>query len=193
MTVTVVVYPGDGTADTLTASAHVSVVSCITGDSLLDDSRIRKALKDAYAQSVATNQEQVLAVFHDPSFGYFVQPVPTSYASQCKATWTPPHPNSFPGTDLVAIAHTHPYKPGTSHWCPEFGNYIGLPGGSPDDWKGFNSLQHNPVYQAAGWNDLEYWVMNGDFVHVMEPGKAQGSELKPGTTRFSWNSSSCKW
>ncbi len=84
-------------------------------------------------------------------------------------------------------------KPGTSHWCPEFGNYIGLPGGSPDDWEGFNSLQHNPVYQAAGWNDLEYWVMNGDFVHVMEPGKAQGSELKPGTTRFSWNSSSCKW
>lgn len=193
MTVTVVVYPGDNSQDALTASAHVSVVPCLTRDPLLDDSRIRKALKDAYAQSVATNREQVLAVFHDPSSGLFTLPVPTSYASQCKATWTPPHPSSFPGTDLVAIVHTHPYKPGTNQWCPEFGNYIGGQGGSTDDWKGFNTLQQNADYQGAGWNDLEYWVINGDYVHVMEPGKKKGSEKQPGTTRFSWNTGACKW
>ena len=115
---------------TLSDSAHVRIIPCPTNRVPLDEPAVRQALKDAYTQSVAGNQERVVAVFHEPGLGYFVQPVPTSYASQCKATWTPPHPSSFPGADLVAIAHTHPYKPNTNQSCPEFGNYIGRQGGS---------------------------------------------------------------
>lgn len=178
---------------TLVDSAHVRIIPCPTNRNPLDDPAVRQALKNAYSQSVATNQEHVVAVFHNPSFGYYTQPVPTSYASQCKASFTPPNPNGFSGDDLVAIAHAHPHKPGTNQWCPEFGNYIADQGGSKDDWKSFNHLQQEPAYQAVGWNDLEYWIINGDYVHVMEPGKKKGSEKKPGATRFTWNTSTCQW
>lgn len=36
-TVTVAIYPGDNSQDALSASAHVSVVPCLTNDSILDD------------------------------------------------------------------------------------------------------------------------------------------------------------
>jgi len=184
MTLTVVVYPGDGSADALSASAHVSVVPCPTGREPLDQPMIRQALVDAHDRLNSTDQEQVVPVFHDPS-GYFVLSVPTSYASACKAVWTPPSPTSFPGTDLIAIAHTHRGKPGTAQWCPEFGNYTAGEGGSGKDWQFFKQLQNEPSYQSAGWSDLEYWIIDGDYVYVMEPGKSRKAELKPGTTQFS--------
>jgi hypothetical protein len=178
---------------TLSDSVHVQVISCPTGRAPLDDPAVRSALKSAYAQSTGTGLEVVLAVFRNADLGYFIQPVPTTYASQCKAVWTPPHPSSFPDDDLIAIVHTHPYKVNAPQWCPEFGSYLGGQGGSVDDWKSFGTLQQNPDYQSAGWGDLEYWVINGDYVHVMEPGKKQGSENRTGTTRFPWNSGSCHW
>src|SRR5206468_12421152 len=61
----------------LADSVYVRIIPCPTGRAPLDDPAIRQALKDLYNNSVALQQEQVVAVLYDRSTGeYYATSIP---------------------------------------------------------------------------------------------------------------------
>lgn len=113
-----------------TEERYVSVLPCLTGDSLLDDARIRRALKEAWEGSNADGPqsgrvERVGGRFPGPP------PVDTTFpplpgASACRG-WNPSQWNwNSPGQGGPVVTwHTHPFNHGeqrqSSSVCPERG------------------------------------------------------------------------
>ncbi|HLB37346.1 MAG TPA: hypothetical protein VJL31_12305, partial [Gemmatimonadales bacterium] len=106
----------------LVDSAHVSVVPCLTNDSILDDSRIRRKLKEAWEASnpnSAADQRR-------ERFGMRVrlpgdQIVDTNFvnlpgASPCRA-YDPEQFDPRSIGEILLIWHTHPFKP--AHLRPD--------------------------------------------------------------------------
>lgn len=101
--------------DTLTATTHVSVLPCLTGDSLLDDSRIRGKLNDALNGSnpngPALNRvERGGARLLLPNGSILDTLLPIGVTdTPCTVTW-PTGSLSSIGTILV-LWHSHPFTP----------------------------------------------------------------------------------
>jgi hypothetical protein len=99
---------------TLVDSAHVSVVPCLTGDSLLDDSRIRKALNDAMNGSnpngpAASRRERGGARIQLPSGGVLDTLLPVGL-NDTPCSYTFPGNLGAAGVPVV-IWHVHPFMP----------------------------------------------------------------------------------
>jgi len=111
---------------TLNDSAHVSVVPCLTNDSILDDSRIRRKLSQAWNNSnsnaTASQRLEQWGMRVRLPDGRIVDSNFTNLpgATPCKAFDEQLfNPNSI-GTVLLTW-HTHPFKPATkgfSAWIP---------------------------------------------------------------------------
>ena len=182
--------------ETLKDSAHVSVVPCLTGKDGLDESQIRQDLLQNFQYSQNSQAEGHLLVLYDPSTGQYSTSIIDLGAgsSVCRSFWERPDPGAFPGKQIVAIAHAHIFSQGQSYYCPQDGTFqTAGQGGSKQDWDGFNELQANTAWQAAGWTNFSYWVMDPNNVYVMGPGNIQGSETRRDKTMFAWSGGQCKW
>lgn len=98
---------------TLTASSHVSVIPCLTGDPNLDDSRIRKALNDALNATNLTGspwdrRERGGMRFQRPD-GTIVDTLfdVGSNDTPCSFDFASRHVNGVP----LVVWHTHPFTP----------------------------------------------------------------------------------
>lgn len=103
--------------DLKTKSQYISVLTCLTGDSLLDDARIRKALKDAWDGSHASGpqsgrMERVGGRFDGSSFPIDTTFGPLPGAGPCwgwGAGWNWNTPGLGPPR---VVWHTHPFYHG---------------------------------------------------------------------------------
>jgi len=106
---------------TLVDSAHVSVVPCLTGDSLLDDSRNRKLLNDAMNGSNPdgspwdrVERGGIRMLMSEGSVRDTLLPIgPTD--NPCGMTF--PNPATLPGAPLL-YWHVHPFNPRPSDPLP---------------------------------------------------------------------------
>ena len=185
---------------TLSDSTHVNVVRCLTNKKGLDDTGVRQALISGWQWSSSNQLERHFLVLYDSLTNqYSVSQMSIDSGSVCRSYWHIPNPAAYPGKKVVAIEHAHPLHAGNSFFCPSTPSsslgtwqYAGE-GGSPFDWAAFKTILADPNWQAAGWTDFGFWVMDGDNLYVMEPGKSPGSELKKNKTKFKWSGGQCSW
>jgi len=161
----------------LSDSAHVSALPCLTNDSTLDDSRIRRKLSEAWNNSNSNapgNQRQeqfgMRVILPD---GRMVDTNLTNLpgATPCRAF----DPQLFsPGSigTIVVAWHTHPFKPATQGFggawipappgemlpvgpagCATGPNAYALPGPSSDD-------KNHPYRQIIVDKTNAYWIDN---------------------------------
>lgn len=180
---------------TRTDSTHVSVVPCLTHVDGMDDSRIRAAVKNYVASSVANQLESQFFVYYDSSTnGYGFVDLPSDSASVCLASWHPPAPSGYPGRRPVAFFHVHPDHVGDIYYCPSDHRYEKAGGGfSKKDYSTYVTLQALPDYQTAGWTHFDFWVADEDFIYRLTPGAKLGSETRLNSTEFEWSGGTCKW
>src|SRR5881296_334162 len=98
---------------TLTASVHVSVVPCVTGDSSLDDSRIRRMLKmtldSSSPNAPAASRLERLGVRLLLPNGSLLDTLQTIDGSTPCSVF--PHPSLGNVGSVLIIWHSHPFNP----------------------------------------------------------------------------------
>ena len=110
MTVTVVVYPGDNSQDALTASVHVSVPPCQTGNPMIDSPEVQPGLNDLFASSLTDGVERGAWLMQRSDGSYYLEPFPLEWPAD--ACGIDPPLGTLPPGGAVSWVHTHPWGKG---------------------------------------------------------------------------------
>jgi hypothetical protein len=169
----------------LTASVHVSVVPCPTGDTLLDQSNIRADLMNMMARSnpdsaagagmdsthlSGAKREQGLWIYKRDDGTFFSIPIPDTSADECHIDgW--PAPEDPPHARLWAAAHSHPGDDGKPVYgrCPVKDPKGNIYSGKrfPGDTSGVQGYKKDD-YSQGGGSDADWGLtIKGVHVYVM--------------------------
>lgn len=161
-------------------------VRCVTGDTLVDKPAVYDFLTQMREQSGAlqsdtTKKKESVWVMRDNGTGPRFEPVPGAIGIRCYVlnfsfTNLPYGPGS---EDVRAILHAHTWRDGDVQQC-EGAAVDGLQysplqqfGGSPADWVqffGYNLLLNNPDNGTTQPHQVNWYVIDGSYLHRMEPG-----------------------
>jgi hypothetical protein len=170
-----------------TEERFVSVLPCLTGDSLLDDARIRRALKEAWEGSNAGDpdqgdrRERLGGRFPDGQGGWTDTTFSTLPGATMCRSYDPAEWNwNTPGLGPPAITrHTHPASPGehrTYGSCPERDTTPWPPGTTRIIGRGPSQSDYSSFF------DIPFVVVDADYIHLT---RWSGSPLHGSTSAYS--------
>lgn len=190
-------YGGTLNGEPDSVGAHVDVVPCLTGDSVLDSRDIRDSLLALLQRSENPNpllrREHGGFIYELPTGAFTFRPDTGLASSDCY--FRPSSPPSVPGASSVAQVHTHPHEsPDTAQGCLKedgtpYNRWVNVDpklngGGSNPDWD-------------ATQDGFDHYVISspGD-VYLLQAGSdgLSSSDKAANPHHWAWNSSgSCHW
>jgi hypothetical protein len=182
---------------TLTASVAViaNTLDCPTGDSLLDDPTVRRALVAAVALGHGLDKDfskwkEYDAVLLETPIGRISQPLALKAgADACHSNFDSPSTadSSLLGDVLRAIIHVHPGYEGKDGHCPSKSGTLQPYASGPDEIA-MKKMWADNKYKKAGW-PASWLIIDNEYVFIYTP-DAKGN---PHNNWFPWNAKGCNW
>ena len=184
----------NGVTETASLKVSVNPLNCPTGDPLLDDAAVRRALVDGVKAGHGLEHDRSTWIEFDAAmlgteFGRRATTLALlPGANACQSKFVEPDPADIPGDTVLAFIHVHPGVVGQPVPCPEKKGATLRPGPSSDDEDAMRQIANNKAYQREGW-DPPWLIIDNYYVYKA----VVKNKTKVTYVSYTWNQGKCNW